>query len=133
MTAHPEPLHWHVSSRDPDFTVRVARFDDLVRLQREAEEIGMTARWSSPAALERQVDPATTVLLAPVLRNGRFEPASYRCHIWFVPRANPYARTVSLFDVTASSLSALREAATPGQLRLVARMLLDGIGLDPIS
>ncbi|WP_433063713.1 hypothetical protein [Dactylosporangium sp. CS-033363] len=119
-----------VSARDPDFSVRVAEFDDLVGLQREAEELGLSARWSSRAALERQVAPGTTVILAPALRHTL---ESYRCFIWFVPRAADHASAVSLFDVTVTSFDALREVTDPARLRMVVHMLLDRMPLSPIE
>lgn len=114
--------------------MRVAAFDDLLRLQQEAQDARLTARWSSREALLRQVEPDTTAILAPALRNGHHEdrPDSYRCHIWFVQHSDRSARTVSLFDVTEASLSALPEAASPDQLCRLVRMLLDGMPLDAI-
>ncbi|WP_433222287.1 hypothetical protein ACQP00_23055 [Dactylosporangium sp. CS-047395] len=142
--AEPLPRAHVVSARDPDFTLRVATFEELLALQREAERLRLSARWSSRAALERQVAPDTTVFLAPALRHT---PDSYRCHIWFAPRATATATaaaaadagtgtgtgTVALFDVSVASLHALREVAEPDKLRMVVHMLLDRMPLTPIE
>jgi hypothetical protein len=132
MSDHFEPYRQIVSARDADFSVRIADFDDLIRLQQEAQDNGLTAKWSSLEALVWQVEP-TTVVWTPLLRNGRQQgrPDSYRCYIWFTQRPNS-SRTVSLFDVTATSLSSLRQAASPEQLRYLVRMILDGYRLDAI-
>jgi hypothetical protein len=113
----------------PDFSVRLAGIDDLLRINEEARANGWTARWSSPAALRRQVDPASTAIICPLLRNGRGE--SLRCHVWFV--ADRPKGVVSLLDVGKGTLLGLREAATPRDLRQVARILLDSYDLVAIE
>jgi len=134
MSNHFEPYRQIVSPHDPDFTVHIATFEDLLRLQQEARDNRLNARWSSDDALRQQVEPDTTAVLCPLLRNGRHEsqPYSYRCHLWFAQRSERPTRTVSLLDVTATSLAALPEVSNPDQLRRLIRMLLDGITLDAI-
>jgi hypothetical protein len=55
---------------DPDFTVRVATTDDLLRVQRENVANEWSRRWSSADALLRQVESVAGVFLCPMLRNG---------------------------------------------------------------
>jgi hypothetical protein len=118
-----------VSPRNEGFGVYIARFDELLWLQQEAEHGHLNARWSSRDALVRQVEPGSTAILAPALRHGD----DYRCHIWFARRGDPGNRVASLFDATPASLGRLRTAARADQLLAVVRMLLDGMSLVPIE
>ncbi|MET3987768.1 hypothetical protein [Streptomyces sp. PvR034] len=111
---------------DPEFSVRVATFEDLERLTREALLRRWAAAWSSVEALAGQVPTGSTAFLCPLFRNGGAgnEPASYRCHLWFVERSTDRG-AVSLIDVGVDSYEALREVTEPALLRKVIRYVLD--------
>ena len=59
-----EPLQQVVSATDADFSVRIASFDDLVRLQREAQDSKLTGRWSSEDAVLQQVQSDASHLVS---------------------------------------------------------------------
>ena len=119
---------------DPDFSVRFATVEDLLRVQRDTRAHKWRAHWSSEDALLRQVEPETTAVLCPFLRNGgpEDEPESYRCYIWFVLRSEKDARVVSLIDVGKELFATLDEASTPDQLRRVIRVMFEGSPMEAI-
>ncbi|TDV53537.1 hypothetical protein CLV71_1045 [Actinophytocola oryzae] len=108
---------------DPDFTVRVAATDDLLRIQHENVTNGWDRRWSSDAALLRQVESVAGVFLCPMLRNGgpEAEPESYRCWAWFVLGTDESTRGVTLLDVSRAVFETLPELESPTELRRVIK------------
>ncbi|WP_330847013.1 hypothetical protein [Actinophytocola sp.] len=108
---------------DPDFTVRVAATDDLLRVQRENTANGWSRRWSSEGALLRQVESVAGVFLCPMLRNGGpiTEPESYRCWAWFVLGTEEGTRGVTLLDVSRAIFETLPELESPTELRRVIK------------
>jgi hypothetical protein len=113
---------------DPDFSVRRASVDDLIRVQYDNQANGWRARWSSEEALRSQVKPDSTAFLCPLVRNGApvDEPISYRCHISFALKSENGIRAISFIDVGKELLSTLTEASNTDQLKSVIRSLLDG-------
>lgn len=123
-----------LSVDDPVFSVRVATFEDLERLTREALLSNSSATWSSPEGLARQVPYGSTAFLCPLFRNGGAtnEPESYRCHVWFVEQSMSRG-AVSLIDVAKDSYERLREASEPAQLRKIIRYILDSHPTSPLN
>jgi hypothetical protein len=111
---------------DPDFTVRVAGLDDLLRIQRENVVHQRPRRWSSEEAMLRQVEAVTGVFLCPMLRNDgpAAEPESYRCWAWFVLGADEGGQGVTLLDVGKDIFSALPELCSPTELRRVIKVTM---------
>jgi hypothetical protein len=108
---------------DPDFTVRVATTDDLLRIQRENVANEWTRRWTSEDALLRQIESVAGVFLCPMLRNGGpvTEPESYRCWAWFVLGTEEGTRGVTLLDVSRAVFDTLPELESPTELRRVIK------------
>jgi hypothetical protein len=108
---------------DPDFTVRVAATDDLLRIQRENVANGWVRRWSSEEALLRQIESVAGVFLCPMLRNDGpvTEPESYRCWAWFVLGAEDGTRGATLLDVSRPVFETLPELESPTELRRVIK------------
>jgi hypothetical protein len=108
---------------DPDFTVRVAGVDDLLRVQRENVAHERVRRWSSEDALLRQLSSVAGVFLCPMLRNDRHgsEPGSYRCWAWFVLGTEEGTQGVTLLDVGRDIFDALPELCSPTELRRVIK------------
>lgn len=108
---------------DPDFTVRVATTDDLLRIQRENVANEWARRWTSEDALLRQVESVAGIFLCPMLRNGgpAGEPESYRCWAWFVLGADDGTRGVTLLDVRREIFETLPELESPTELRRVIK------------
>jgi hypothetical protein len=123
-----------VAVDDPDFVVRAAIYEDLIRLQEEAMVRHLNARWSSMDALSVQVEIGSMAFIAPLLRNGISSDGteSYRCHIWFVRRQES-AGAVSLIDIAKRSLEALPEVSEPAKLKHVIRFLLDSHSMAPLA
>lgn len=111
---------------DPDFTVRVAGVDDLLRIQRENVAHERTRRWSSESALLRQVSSVAGVFLCPMLRNEAVgpEPASYRCWAWFVLGADEGTQGVTLLDVGKDIFESLPELYSQTELRRVIKVTM---------
>jgi hypothetical protein len=104
---------------DPDFTVRVAGVEDLLRVQRENVTHDRTRRWSSEKALLHQVSPVSGIFLCPMLRNDGLdsEPESYRCWAWFVLGSDGGKQGVTLLDVGRDIFESLPELSSPTELR----------------
>jgi len=135
MNNHPEVRpERRIAAGDPEFSVRLASIDDLVRLTSEARAAGLSATWSSAEALLRQVHPGPKAILCPLFRNGgrQADPESFRCHVWFVGKADEQGRA-SLLDVTRSSLDRLPEVVDPVRLKKVVRVLMDGLPLSALE
>ncbi|MFC4855779.1 hypothetical protein [Actinophytocola glycyrrhizae] len=111
---------------DPDFTVRVAGVDDLLRIQRENAAHDRSRRWSSEDALLRQVSAVAGVFLCPMLRNDgpSTEPESYRCWAWFVLGTEEGTQGVTLLDVGKDIFETLPELHSPTELRRVIKVTM---------
>ncbi|MGB3442651.1 MAG: hypothetical protein WBA97_28240 [Actinophytocola sp.] len=111
---------------DPDFTVRVAGVDDLLRIQRENVTHERSRRWSSEEALLRQVSSVSGVFLCPMLRNDRSaaEPESYRSWVWFVLGTEEGTQGVTLLDVGKEIFDTLPELSSPTELRRAIKVTM---------
>lgn len=111
---------------DPDFTVRVAGVDDLLRIQRENVAFDRSRRWSSEDALLRQVSVVSGVFLCPMLRNERraSDPESYRCWAWFVLGTEEGTQGVTLLDVGKDIFEELPELYSQIELRRVIKVTM---------
>jgi hypothetical protein len=107
---------------DPDFTVRVAGVDDLLRIQRENVARDRPRRWSGEGALLRQVSSVSGVFLCPMLRDDT--AGSYRCWAWFVLGADEGTQGVTLLDVGKGIFDALPELYSPTELRRVIKVTM---------
>ncbi len=125
---------YKIAADDPEFSVRLASFDDLRSLLAEAKKIGFSATWSSEDSLLRQVDPQAKAIICPLFSNGgrMTEPESYRCHVWFVSNSDGQC-LVSLIDVTRASFRRLPEVIDLAQLKKVIRVLMDGYSLAALE
>lgn len=115
-----------VLSQDTDFIVRRASFDDLVRIQRDAQASRLNARWSSEDELRKQVAPDSSGFLVPFLRNGGpvGAPPFYRCYIYFALKSDAAVHVISCIDVKLERLESLSVISSSGQLKEVIRKLL---------
>src|SRR6266487_5001846 len=121
---------WSELPADAELGFRLASVDELLVINDEAKRNLWGAKWSSSAALKRQVREGTTAILCPVFQNGgpANEPKSYRCYAWFYPTSANRPQ-VSLIDVAHETFSRLREVSSSQQLRKISRAFLDGYQL----
>lgn len=108
MTPDP-PSGAAVESGDPDFCIATIDRDRLVLLQEEAEAARWSARWTSAAALTRQVGPGS-VYLRPIIREHRDKAGAvvaYRCLVLFRDAHDQRRPSVTTLDVSGNTLRTL--------------------------
>lgn len=112
----------------PDFSVRSASLEDILRVQRDNVEHRLSTRWTSEEALLRQMAIDTQTFICPIYRNGGLEadPESYKCWMWYFSTSREQMRAVSLLDVRKELFASLAEVAQPSDLRRVIVMMMEG-------
>jgi hypothetical protein len=118
-----------VNWSDPDFSIRAASVDDLVRVQHDNEENSRDARWTSEDALLGQVRAGGTAIVCPLFRNGGRPdvPESYKCWLAYPLASNKQLRVISPIDIGKDIFSTLPEVREPQDLKRVVLLLLDSI------
>jgi hypothetical protein len=122
------PPRRQVEMSDPDFTIRVVTFEDLLDLQLEPRGPGESARWRTPNALHAQVSESCESYLCPIFRNGIDDGGrpSYTCWLYYRSACEERAE-LCLLSVPATSFRTYPAVTSAVALNQLVGMLMDGI------
>jgi hypothetical protein len=122
------PRRRRVEMSDPDFTIRVVTFDDLLAVQREDRGPGESARWRTENALHAQVSATCKSYLCPIFRNGIDDVGrpSYTCWLYYRSACEERAE-LCLLSVPADFFRTFPAVESAEELNRLVGMLMDGI------
>lgn len=124
-----------IHSTDPDFRVCRVSFDTLLKIQAEAEERGLAARWTSVDALRGQVKEEA-VMLQTLMREERGGAVrAFRCLLFFSAVDGEDAGSIATIDLDPGMFASLeRLDRDPDVRKAVARMFsLAAGGISMVS
>jgi hypothetical protein len=123
-----------VEYSDPDFRLCRLTFDDLVGLQRRAEELEWGTRWSSESALRTQLRDEPVLLMTFMRQQRAGNYRSMRCAV-LAALAQDSAGCIVTLDVEPERLASLGDAVLdPGVRHALFRIFQLGLsGIEVAS